>query len=579
MSEHDGSEAGGRWARVWALSALALSVLLGVLALVFNLIHRAWTGSPSESHSYRIRIGLFILALILFLEFCRHWSKRPIPGTVRTVEDHDGVDVVSAVLALDADSQKPEMRTRFTPQGAWDFAERFVRPNETRSRMTEEISLNGDHYIRHCELEMSTPAKANERIFVPFLRLRKGVLVDNLKVVDGQDGYVCTLPSSESTLLNAVCIKLLLDATVDEAVLANDHDAILKYAKVELLLLSRCVRSYPRSDEADVVIAAIKDAGLPVKSATHLDLLARFVAQVGSTYAIVADLATSVAGTAVINYTYTEPLRSDRKSAKSGQVGLMTRRFFGLEPTSIKIDASRALKCSSYHLRVLAPAGYLVESSLFYDEDSRSIVRHKAPRDIVMRGRPYFRCRPPQGQSFAHLYTRNFHASDVASPTFAVAFAEKLPGSLGKAWMLAVATAAVIWLFGATWVTGQIDAGKAHAAGDSLGGLDPGAFAFALPVALWAITGYGDRHGKYASALFPQLSIVASMVLSFAALILTLFIKTQRIAVDNLKESVLFVEHPYWIVLLLIALANVAYVGGRLLIDLWRARGLEERPG
>ena len=573
-------------------------VVLVLIAILANPLLHLVHVTEAPAFWYLPRTVVVLVGLVLFLQYCRLQSLRAPSGYPHSEQQLDSTDVLRAVYELDHGIRASRFASQMGAESAWDFAEQYVRPWESRSRMTETIEMNGDHFIRSCVLEIQSLSESQDAHallssqdtdallssqgdrsvrYIPIIRLERGLLVDNFVIRDASGADLPTLPSDDAMLLNGNCIRTLLLVAVDEAKMGSSTSALTDYAQVEAILLAHCVKRYPEANGS--ALAAMVSSKLPVKSNTHLELLANFVAHVGRTYAIVAQVEILRLEYGVVRYSYTEPVHSGRPPERSLRRRFQStlRRFFGLDPSEIYVDASRSRKCSSYHLRVQAPSGYYVGLNSFYERESKKIITHLGPRDIQQTSRPYFRCRPPRGQSFAHLYTRGFSASTIDDPYFSVQFDEKLPGSLGKAWMLAVATGSVTWLFGASWITGQAGgAPKVVEGASSFAGVDPGAFIFAVPLALWAITGYGDRKGGYASALYPQVSIAVSMLLSFGALILTLFIKSNRIPANLAWPSVLFVTHPFWIVLVILSLVNVTLVGQRLLIGSWRARRQEE---
>jgi len=466
-------------------------------------------------------------------------------------------------------------------------------PIVTRARIAENVRLRSDRVVRSSTVEfLPEPAEDDHTIeavggdqlyatrLVPVVRFNKGQLISNLEIRDASGQLLPTLPHGEYLVLTGLCIFALLGSAVRQPQTGEQRRI---YAEIQTLLISRAISS----EVLDQNEAAAETARLTtfitrklhVESRDHLTLLCSFVTRAQVAYAIVVEAAIPRDRHVIFQISYEERLSSTpaqgvETAGLREKVSAAVREWSGLDPNSLFIDVSRTKKCASYHLEIEAPDGYYIGETWFHDHTSMKPIPVLEPQKIYQSSRPYFRCPKPSGQSYAHLYTRSFQHSAARSPFLYVRFFEKLPGSLGKAWILASAVLAIVWIFGATWDGSTPPTGEES----PLGGIDPGSLIFALPLALWAIMGFGERARGYFSTLASLVSILSSLLISFVALVLTLFIRSGRIPGDLHGPSAALVSHPFWIVLLGIAVINFLWIGEKFMIRFWRWRRVLAPP-
>ena len=587
-----------RKGRVGRLAILVVALVLIVLTLGTHIIFSSTRNEPQPVYLSILRIGLLVLGVGLVVRYCwlvaRLDYKRYPTGPWRQPTS----DLVSAAIEFGNAVDNSLLNGRIDRVAAYDFARRFLSSSATRSRVAETITLNGDHVMRSSTIEFRpeiangtegpvlifSSNRSSALRYIPILRFNKGHLVGNLSITSASGEKLTTLAHSEYLILVGVCVSALLAAAVDRTSLSSDPAFLKKYTEVETILHSKCIaKGIPEAADVEkmsVDLLTFLKEQFTLVSPDDARLLCNFVARAHAAYAIVISAEIPREQHALFQYSYSEKLvtvvtpKAEKIRDRLKKQNIVdrlrdnTRDLLGLDPVVLNIDASRTKKCSSYHLRVSAPPGYYIAETWFHNHKTGQPISVVAPKEIYQESRPYFRCPKPRGQSYAHLYTRNFAKSGVEQPMLLVKFFERLPGSLGKAWLLALAVLAIVWIFGATWVPRAAPNPQTGA----LGGIDPGALIFAAPLALWALIGFSERTREYASTLTSQLNTLASMLISFSALILTLFITSGRIRGDMRWPSVALVTHPFWIILLIIAVANCWWIGQIFLIRFWSWR-------
>lgn len=561
-----------------------IAVGLGVNVVIRPLGVRPdpfWVAYPPRAAALLLGMYFLVRYWRLSVEVTNDSHRRAEPQPPTT-------DLVAASIEFATEVEQSRFHWIIDGEAAFEFVQRFLSPAVARARIAENVRLRSDRVIRsstveflpelysdHCSLiDPVAVERESVKRLVPVVRFNKGQLISNLEIRDATGQLLPTLPHEEYMVLTGRCIFTLLAAAVRQS---QDHQQRIRYAEVQTLLMARAISSdvldQKEAEAESERLTSFIAARLEVASEADLELLCQFVTRAQVAYAIVVETEISRDRHAVFQISYEErlsstPAQNPETSSRRERLSARVREWSGLDPNSLFIDVSRTKKCASYHLEIEAPDGYYIGETWFHDHTSMTPIPVLEPRNIYQSSRPYFRCPNPSGQSYAHLYTRSFQHSAARSPFLYVRFFEKLPGSLGKAWILSTAVLAIVWIFGATWRAPSPGGGEASA----LGGIDPGSLIFALPLALWAIMGFGERSRGYFSTVASLVSIISSLFISFLALVLTLFINSGRISGGLNWPSAALVSHPYWIVLLGIATVNFLWIGEKFIIRFWRWR-------
>jgi hypothetical protein len=160
---------------------------------------------------------------------------------------------------------------------------------------------------------------------------------------------------------------------------------------------------------------------------------------------------------------------------------------------------------------------------------------------------------------------RNFYNSDQRDPEFFVLFGEVPPGTLGMAVITAGAIASLVW------VAGQI---MSH------GKMPPDIAALILGLPAVAVSWFGfttDRESVLKCSVTARASLIASGLVSFGAVGLYLFERSQRIGPMHYPVGLLGISNPRWSVILSLAIINVLYTTSSFVVRWWYYRSLFEK--
>lgn len=564
-------------------------MILIAAGLGVNVVIRPLGFTPDPYWAaYPPRVAALLLGMYFLVRYWRLSVETAHDSHTRAEPQPQTTDLVAASLELAAEIEQSRLHWIVDGEAAFEFVQRFLSPAVARARIAENVRLRSDRVVRSSTVEFlpelyeddcslmdpSPTERGPAKRLVPVIRFNKGQLISNLEIRDASGQLLPTLPHGEYMMLTGRCIFTLLAAAIRRP---QNRQQRSRYAEVQTLLIARAISSdvldQKEAEAESKRLASFIAETLEVESRADLALLCQFVTRAQVAYAIVVETEISRDRHAVFQISYEERLSSTpaqdvKTSSHRERLSARVREWSGLDPNSLFIDVSRTKKCASYHLEIEAPDGYYIGETWFHDHTSMTPIPVLEPRNIYQSSRPYFRCPNPSGQSYAHLYTRSFQHSTARSPFLYVRFFEKLPGSLGKAWILSTAVLAIVWIFGATWREPSPSGGEPS----PLGGIDPGSLIFALPLALWAIMGFGERARGYFSTVASLVSIISSLFISFLALVLTLFISSGRIPGDLSLPSAALVSHPFWMALLGIATVNFLWIGEKFIIRFWRWR-------
>lgn len=562
-------------------------------------------------HQRTLVHGLLLgVAVALYLWHGLRWSsirrtmyRRPPRGD--TNEGWDSESLISAVRRL----------TEMTREEVDDSEARrikdFVRisnmPSLGRARIVESVELQENHIVKTVRAEYrldSIEDVDNGYFYVPLLRPSKGQLLNNFELRDNSGASMMTLPYGETVRLLTRAIHLLSQASLEALNLSNESAA-----QAELDYLSRAIlppgngqsvtphRSGPSSrlvtrepdpsetsardlpegsQMASSTAAAGAETGtsLPkdqVRSArpeVTAEFLEKFVSQLQGVYPIVAivpaELIVSSADHrfVLLEYSYTVPVtrRIATSEGASDRLKSVLRTITMTPGAQVVVDASKSLRSESYHLRVSSPPGYHVGDLLFVDKQTGEQVRRATTPGLAF-SQSHYRCLPARGQPFAHLYTRAFTSNDAQEPRLIVRYYENLPGSLGKATVLACVTFLVVWL---------VAVGSPTKPDDS----DALALVLAFPALVAAWLRFDDRGQVLGTSLLARLSLISSVSLTMGSAFLYLAQTAGRFGRTYENFHLLFVYNPYWMTLVGCAMMTAVVVSMGIVIRVARTKRL-----
>ena len=603
----------------WVNLALAIVLLTGSFCARFlaSIIH---ADPPTDPVPWLFEIVRVFIALAggYFMWRYVQWRATARPMTKYTSVEPESTKPSASVLADNFVAHVLDQPLdRMTSGEAWTFAQQFVQPSLSRGRVKETITVARGRTRRDCSVQFKPALDVNlgpdgksKREFIPLARFKRGRVLTDLRIEDHDGFRLASLPHDEFMTLVGVCVRKLLRDCVDSTEMEQSLESQVQYIFVENALIGLCVLHRPLQDResleerAKLILGQVLnglqgDSGLNVDRGLDIDkdkaeLLCALVAQVQAVYGIVVRVSRPPEYSKTITYSYTEALfvnetledpRAGSGSSKSIDRKLELRRRWrkiqnlmrqGLEVSlpEMRVDASRSRSSESYHLEVEAPPDYYVAEAWFYNDDDgvkTSIHRGTSP-GMYEWGRPHSRVTPACGETTTHVYTRSFKNSDHLHPWLYVRFVERPPGSLGRALLVSAGLLITVWLIGVAVST---------SAGGQLRS-DLGAMVFAIPIGLIAVFGFTSKERGYTGTLVSQGAIVGSILLAVVVLVALQLTEAKRL--DSLPKwpSLLMVENPVWILLLLASLALTigvaAVLGVRWLRWQWAADG-PRRPG
>ena len=482
-----------------------------------------------------------------------------------------------------ADLQEEATRRRFAEsEGAViSFIELVTNPARCRSRVVETIDLDG-HAVQQrvtVEYALSDEALESKALYLPIFQPVKGELIDNLHVTDGSDSTLTTLSFEETTRLAAVGLRAL----VLYAVNPNDAEPedipelpsdVVKGESSLLKIIAR--RGFTELTEIAEEVETQLDSLDWLKESLLRDLIRSYLVSLGAAYPIVVAVPKELAVGDRVLLSYQRTLTS--ASATMGTEGKM-RVYLGLQPSQVCVPASLALTAGSYHLRINAPtAMYLYEQHLRCSECTMRLQKawrgdftksgcsHKQIPDPP--GDCHYHLRRRRGQSYLHLYMRGYGNSRPLLQNLEVVarFKEVPPGTRG----IATATALALTIF--IWATGFL---ISRHKGIST---DLPLFLLGVPAVIASWVGFSSDSGSVVgSSLLARISLLISGLVSIAAVAFYLL----GVGHGPIGHHLAFagVTAPIWVILLLVAVGNLAYMLWRLTRKLYFYGKLVTRLG
>lgn len=446
------------------------------------------------------------------------------------------------------------------------FIQLLVDPGSYRTRTIEEVSLRG----RVIEQRVSVlfgklPACNGDEAYVPVLTPRKGELIDNLALQNGDGANLSALCHTETMKLVQLALHFLITACLTEISPADadadaDSDSIwtADASKAEALFLeiifgevveeAAIKTKIGRAFEWLNTVSVSAGPGI----SNNATWLREFVTQLSTAYPIVISVPIKTRnGRHLVMYSRTV-IPSPRVVGFRDRL----RLALGLRPLRVGISPLLAYTSKSYHLWIKAPdSQFIMEQALRCRNCGKVLNRHgqingpcKNPHSHSKpSGDAYCQLQEPHGQNYVHLYMRGFQQSKRANLELMSSFGEVPPGTLGSAAMTAGMAVLLIGTVGHTVIAkGAVDSNLP-------------ALLLALPAAAASWFGFtSDSEAVLRSSLAGRCSLMVGGLVSLAAAgIYVLGVGTAH------RPSMRTLGMPlpsWWSVLFLLAAANTLYV-------------------
>jgi len=485
-----------------------------------------------------------------------------------------------------------QLNGRFSNEAVAMFAKMIITPALYRTRVTENIDFEERIVTQRIAIEYALPMSDDSPARPQFVLLfapPKGQIVDNLKITDGSGKPLTDLSFEESTELVAAGLRLLLQLAVQSGKRTNLFRRLgsaLRQSEraLELILLKSLTRRgvVNYAEVTDRIDRAFKRYQLDADAETVRELRS-YVAALSVAYPIVAVVPKEavIGGRAILRYERTLiPTALTKRGISSGRL----RVLLGLKPSQVVVPVQLAATASSFHLYVNGPSNkYVLDQRFRCRICGQDVSRSWKPIDApvgrcshtevpVPEGRwvtdvdRHYRVTPKLGQSFVHLYTRDFGGGP--DPQFRdlelfARFKETPPGSRATAVVTALVST---FLLG---IMGHLVSGRETPAA-SLPGL-----ALALPAAAATWFGFAtDGRSLVGSSMLARLSQIVTAVVSAVAI--AVYFTSHHGHLPH-RLSIVGVTEPVWVILLLISTANLLYVSYRFALKVQVYNGLLRR--
>jgi hypothetical protein len=459
---------------------------------------------------------------------------------------------------LSAESQRLSAESNGQPADC----ERLAAESERLSAESKRLSADSERLSAESE---RSPDRLS--LYVPILVPRKGELIDRLQIRRSDGSAAASLSYSQTLRVLSLGLHYLLisglAAPDTKARAFNDPE----FVKAELALLQIIARRGPQDPEA--VEHAVKSAidGLrehfkawntaddPARSS--LEQAQRYVLHLSERYPIIVSLPYSPQPRRRLEYERTIP---PKPVVRGGPAKM--RLWVGLRPHAVQVPITLAAHTDSYHLQIVGPLDHYVHTQFL---GCMNCGQRIMPRWRKMEGKSnaskcchapvgtddkfYDRVRYRAGQNYAHLYMRDFYATNLQSCNIQmrVKFSESPPGVEERALLASVAVTIALGVIGyvSERSSSQIPS-------------DAPALFLALPG--FAATWFGftsDSDTILRSSLIARLSLLITGFLSLAGLAVYL-LEAQGLATDwpSATWGILGVNDGVWMTLLAIALLN-----------------------
>ncbi len=545
---------------------------LGILGFIFLAAALSSWRNSSEWPLWPFRTAFFVLGSWLIVQNvrqARYWPGH-LPQSRRGGQpDYSDAETQTELAERVRRTQRRSYHYNLADRSAELLAEMLVYPDRHRVRTEEDLSISGREVIRSVRIDFCVDGVPDsEMLLVPILRPKKGDLISGFSVQDDSGRSLTTLSYDETlAVLSSVVRALLLGARGIPEANGEEQAGVLRSSggshESELQKLiadyeTRLLKQVIKTEDKDEV-----EFGNPEKSAEAealADLLSKLMMVLKKTYPIIVvlslDRAAEVAGTTFFKIAYCERPTLCRflpPSPPPDKYREKLRKALVAAPSRLDISVREAFQAASYHLSVHAPVGYYVGESGFLrtDDDGGEVTIVRRPSSVGS-GAPHHNVVRGPMQPYAHLYTRSLNSlasggeNLVDRAKFSVRFYEELPGSLGRASVIAPLTLFAVWVVA-----------FAQSASESPAGPDLVALALALPALAASWLG-SESQSVVGVSLMARTSLAISVLFSLLGVALYIAQAASRLDVYRFGGfSFLYISDVLWASLLFLCVLNV----------------------
>ncbi|MGH8601852.1 MAG: hypothetical protein ACREXR_03445, partial [Gammaproteobacteria bacterium] len=377
-----------------------------------------------------------------------------------------------------------------------DLPSHLVRISEEADLTEERLRVTTKLTYQYSSERLSQNEKTQlETLLIPLFTPEKGILIDNLSVIDGSGDEVTTLSQYDMRGLLAIILETFFRLAKKEFAAASDreptepmvstlantarsrrsdrskhgsvtHKLVKKLVPnklnelpqwendvLENLIKLVCRVDPPADDDCDKAFIPLgRLAGINETWKARLKEFCRLYAR---HYAIVAEVTRPSGNQGALAYSQRLP----QESSENGQRDHL-RQIFGLSPTTIDLPlALHAFLADSYHLQINAPLGQFILDHHLEKMGARDNLKGKDLANLFNEigsqadssAMPDIRFHQGKAKTNVHLYIRRQRPFPrVAELKLVLGFREIPPGTLGGAAMVAGASALIITFFAVT---------------------------------------------------------------------------------------------------------------------------------
>ncbi|MDO3244281.1 hypothetical protein P5V67_04115 [Mycobacteroides abscessus subsp. abscessus] len=483
---------------------LALAILISILILL--LVFGCW--------SWLLFIPVALIAVSVVAYFSLSWrhytTHRDRELRKRMFPD---VDVIKAVR----DSYRPHM----TKQEVYEFLRSIRAPAEVVERISESVEIQTRVLLVNTvsTFTVQPSLHGGGRCVLPVDYIMRGHLVDGLEIYGSSNERVSSYSRNQAAGFMLAALTEYLSA-LGESTLDKFQSTVVEIpvnlggGDTTSLTLEEAVIQVIGADRpwADTEIQCITDQifMLPHDASKEPGLLdcATVIRELASHYPLLAELSITGASKAPLQVRASAikrviPFRNSvagttRPKGRRSTGGVIDtvinfpRRVLGVQPALVSYPVANSRRAQSYHIEIKGPEGtYLGRQRVVKRPNGTEI-----PLDNI-------RCamQPRFGQRHSHLYVHS--AVDLRNAYFENCFFERVPGSVGRATITALAAMVLITLCAIT----KLGIGYVK-------GTDLLAVLLALPAAAATWAGFGERGRITGDVLVSRVSQIGTLTAS-----------------------------------------------------------------
>lgn len=451
---HSASHAGGvrvenaafAWFKTWWRPATR--TILGVMAFI-ALVMLA-LGGPATARGVMPALGIrWVAALIAVGASLMLLRVGKLPKENPRYASAIGQPIASSPTIPEIKRAMREAAKKYSPEVLDLFSLILQDSSRYMTRVSEQIELRrgclGQEVIMDFALNDETveviQGSHEQMILVPLMRLKKGAVLDNLKLYNSEDHHVSALLREEVYgLLAYVISNLFRLAYVPDSPgeaprgLVRVEDGLL-WSLIQLVCHPECASEKEKAGILGLLGIASSDEQDAIQ---HLRDFCEFFAD---NYLIVVEAELPSGSRMSMKYFRTLPVYG----LTATWIDRLRVRL-GLSPFRFTVPLTRAFDAPSYHFSMMGVHGQYLANQVLIDSPSGQVIRQE--RFANVSPRPYLAAKYDSGLPYAHFYARGLcRSTEVVNMWTRVEFDEIPPGALGGAAVVSAACAVLIWFF------------------------------------------------------------------------------------------------------------------------------------